>query len=123
MTNLFDEGIQQIEFYSMRRFTHRHRLEIVLVALTQFTGDHRLGFAHVVDRTLDRDNALEIEAIYVIDAADGDFRIRVLHYSLDRVTALADYTADQIVVREDLQRYLTVTIIHHCHTYLLTSLT
>jgi len=83
-------------------------LQIVFVALTQFAGDHRLGFAHVIDRTLDCDNALEIEAIDVVDTADGDLCIGVLHDSLDCVTTLTDNPTDEIVVRENLQSNLAV---------------
>lgn len=96
------------EMWAIRDGTYSHGLQIVFVALAQFAGDHGLGFAHVIDRTLNRDDALEIEAIDVVDTADGDFCIGVLHDSLDCVTALTDNPTDEIVVREDLQGDLTV---------------
>lgn len=85
-----------------------HSLQIVFVALAELAGDHGLGFAHVVDRSFNRDDAFEIEAIDVVDTADGDFCIGVLHDSLDRVAALTDDPTDEIVVREDLQGNLTL---------------
>lgn len=88
--------------------TYSHSLQIVFVALAQFTGDHGLGFAHIIDRALDRDDALEIETIDVVDTADRNFSIGVLHNSLDCVTALTDNPTDEIVVREDLQGNFTV---------------
>lgn len=83
-------------------------MQIVFVALTKLAGDHGLGFAHVVDRSFNRNDALKIEAIDIVDTADGDLRIGVLHDSLDSVTALTDDSTDEIVVREDLQSDLTV---------------
>lgn len=102
-------------YYTKKRWTicdgtYSHSLQIVFVALAQFTGDHGLGFAHVVDRALNRNDALEIETIDVVDTADGDFRIGVLHNSLDCVTALTDNPTDEIVMREDLQGDLTVNV-------------
>lgn len=82
-------------------------MKIVLVALAQLAGDHGLGLAHVLDGTLNRDNALEIEAVDVVDTADGNLRIGILHDSLDGVTAFSDYSTNKIVVREDLQDNLT----------------
>lgn len=62
-----------------------------------------LRLRHVVDRPLHGDYALQVKAVYVVDRADGDFGVGVLHDSLDRVAALADDPADQIVVRQDLE--------------------
>lgn len=84
-------------------------MQIVFVALAKLAGDHGLSFAHVVDRSFNCDDAFEIEAIDVVDTADGDLCISVLHNSLDCVTALADDPTDEIVVREYLQSDLTVT--------------
>lgn len=81
--------------------TYSHSLQIVFVALAQLAGDHGLGFAHIINRALNCDDALEIEAIDVVDTADGDLCIGVLHDSLDRVTALTDDPTDEIVVREN----------------------
>lgn len=78
--------------------TYSHCLQIVLVALTQFTGDHGLGLTHVFDCALNRDYALEIKAVNVIDAADSDLRVGVLHDSLDRVATFADDSSNEIVV-------------------------
>lgn len=83
-------------------------MQIVFVALAQLAGDHGLSFAHVINRALNRDNALEIKAVNVVDAAHGDLCIRVLHDSFDGVSALPDNSANKIVVREDLQSDFTV---------------
>ena len=83
-------------------------MQIIFVALTELAGDHGLGFAHIVDRSLNCDDAFEIEAIDVVDTANSDLRIGVLHDSLDRVTAFTDDSTDEIIVREDLQSDLTV---------------
>lgn len=83
----------------MRDETHSHGLQVILIALTQFTGDHGLGLAHVFDCALNRDYALQIEAVNVVDAADSDLRVGILHDSLDRVAALADNSSNEIVVR------------------------
>ena len=88
--------------------THSHCLQVVLVALAQFAGNHGLGFAHVVDGALHGDDALEIEVVDVVDAAHGDLRVSVLHNFLDGGAALADDASNQIVVREDSQRDLAV---------------
>lgn len=85
-----------------------HSLQIVFVALAELAGDHGLGLAHVVDRSLNCDDAFEIEAIDVVDTADGDLCIGVLHDSFDRITALTDDPTDEIIVREDLQGDLTL---------------
>lgn len=99
-------------------------MQIVFVALAQLAGDHGLGFAHIIDRALNCDDALEIEAIDIVDTANGDLSIGVLHNSLDRVTALTDDSTDEIVVREDLQGDLAVdkqrnNIINVVNVYLL----
>lgn len=47
----------------------RHLLEIILVARLQLLADHLLGPRHVLDRALDRDDALKVEAVDVVDAA------------------------------------------------------
>lgn len=83
--------------------THSHGLKIILVALAQLAGDHGLSLAHVLDRAFNRDNALEIEAVDVVDTADGDLRVGVLHDSLDSVSAFSDDSTNKIVVRKDLQ--------------------
>lgn len=83
-------------------------MQIVFVALAKLAGDHGLGLAHVVDRSLNCDDAFEIEAVDVVDTADGDLCIGVLHDSLDRITALTDDPTDEIIVREDLEGDLTV---------------
>lgn len=87
--------------------THSHSLKIVLVALAQLAGDHGLGLAHVLDGTLNCDNALEVEAVDVVDTADGNLRVGILHDSLDSVTAFSDNSTNKIVVRKDLQDNLT----------------
>lgn len=83
-------------------------MQIIFVALAQFAGDHRFGFAHVIDRSLNGDNTLKIEAIDIVDTTDGDLCIGVLHNSLDCVTTLSNDSTDEIVVSKDLQGNLTV---------------
>lgn len=83
-------------------------MKIILIALAQLAGDHGLSLAHVFDGTFDRDNALQIEAVDVIDTADSDLRIGVLHDSLDSVTSFSNNSTNKIVVREDLQGNLSV---------------
>lgn len=78
-------------------------MQIVLVALSQFAGDHGLGLAHVLDGTLDGDDAFQVKAVYVINAADGDFRVGLLHNPLDGVATLANDSSNQIVVSENLE--------------------
>lgn len=50
---------------------------------------------------LNRDDALEIKAVNVINVAHGDLCVRVLH-SFYGVSALPDNSANEVVVREDL---------------------
>lgn len=88
--------------------THSHSLQVILVTLAQFAGDHGLGLAHVFDRSLNSNDALKIKAIDIVDTADGDLGIGVLHNSLDRITAFPDNSTDEIIVREDLEGDLTV---------------
>lgn len=88
--------------------THSHSLQIILITLAQFAGDHGLGLAHVIDRSLNCNDALEIKAIDIVDTADGDLGVGVLHNSFDRVTTLPDNSSDEIIVRENLQGDLTV---------------
>lgn len=83
----------------LRNETHSHGLQVILITLAQFAGDHGLGLAHVLDCALNRDNTLQIEAVNVVDAADSDLRVSVLHDSLDRVSALADNSSNEIVMR------------------------
>jgi len=78
-------------------------LKIVFIALTQLAGDHGLSLAHVLNGALNSDDALKIEAIDVIDTANGDFRISVLHDSLNSITALSNNSTNKIVMCEDLQ--------------------
>jgi len=88
--------------------THSHSLQIVFVALTELAGDHGFSFAHIVDWSLNCDDAFEIETIDVVDTTDGDLCIGVLHDSFDCVTALTNNPTDEVIVRENLQRDLTV---------------
>jgi len=88
--------------------THSHSLQIILVTLAQFAGDHGLGLAHVLDRSLNSNDALEIKAIDIVDTADSDLGIGVLHNSFDGVTALPDNSTDEIIMREDLEGDLPV---------------
>lgn len=90
-----------------RYVTHSHGLQIILIALAQLARDHGLGLAHVVDRALNRDDALQVETVNVVNAADGNLSIGVLHDSLNCVSTLADNSTDEIVVREYLQSNLT----------------
>lgn len=83
-------------------------MQVVLVALTQLAGDHRLSFAHVIDRAFNCNDALEVKAVDIVDAANGNLRVGVLHDSLDRVSTLTDNSTDEIVMCEDLQGNLTV---------------
>lgn len=83
-------------------------MQVILVTLAQFAGDHGLGLAHVFDRSLNSNDALKIKAIDIVDTADGDLGIGVLHNSLDRITAFPDNSTDEIIVREDLEGDLTL---------------
>lgn len=87
----------------MYMVTNRHGLQIVFVALSELVGDHGLGLGHVLNGALDRDDTLEVEAVDVIDTGDGDLGVGVLHDPLDGVATLADNTANEVVVSEDLQ--------------------
>lgn len=69
--------------------------------MTQFVGDHRFGFAHIIDAAFHRDDAFKIEIVDIIDTAHGYFRVGVLHDLFNRSASLSDDSADQIVVRED----------------------
>lgn len=88
--------------------THSHSLQIILVTLAQLAGDHGLGLAHVFDRTLNRNDTLKVKTINIVNAANSNLGISVLHDSLDRVTTLSDNSTDEIIVREYLQGDLTV---------------
>lgn len=85
----------------------RHRLQIVLVALTQLGADLRLRFAHILNHALDRNNPFQIKWVYVIYAWNGYFGVGLLHDSLNGVAAFSYDASDQIVVRQDLQRDFT----------------
>lgn len=74
-------------------------MQVVLITLTQFAGDHGLGLAHVLDCALNRDYTLQIEAVDVVDAANGNLRVSVLHNSFDCVSTFADNSSDEIVMR------------------------
>lgn len=77
------------------------RLQVILVALTQFRADLRFATRHIVDRTLDRDDALQIEAVDVVDGTDRNLRVGVLHNALNCVARFADDATNQVVVSED----------------------
>lgn len=96
-------GVETGEHEALRR----HRLQVVLVALAQFGADLVLGTRHILDQALDRDDALQIEAVDVVDRADGDLRIGVLHDPLNGVARLANDPSNQIVVGEYLQANFT----------------
>lgn len=74
-------------------------MQVVLITLAQFAGDHGLGFAHVLNCAFNRDYTLQIEAVNVVNAADSDLRVSVLHDSFDRVSTFADNSSDEIVMR------------------------
>lgn len=82
-------------------YTYSHCLQVVLVTLTQFVGDHRFGFAHVIDAAFDRDDAFKIEIVDIVDTAYGYFGVGVLHDLFNGSATLSDDSTDQIVVRED----------------------
>lgn len=71
-----------------------HRLEIILVTLSQFRADLCLGFAHIFDGSLHRYYSLQIERIDVVDTGNGNFGVGFLHDSLDGVASFADYPAN-----------------------------
>lgn len=56
--------VQTGEHHTLRS----HGLQVVLVALPQFGTDHALCSRHVVYAALHRDDPLQIETVYVIDA-------------------------------------------------------
>ena len=89
----------------------RQRLQIILVALTQFGADLTLAARHILNAALHRDNALQIEAVDVVDRAHRDLCVCVLHDPLDGVAILADYAADQVVVGQHFEGYFTVQMI------------
>jgi len=78
----------------------RHRLQIVLVALAQFGANLILSTRHVLNQSLDGDDALQIEAVDVVDRTDGDLRIGVLHDPFNGIARLANDPTNQIVVGE-----------------------
>lgn len=88
--------------------TYSHSLKIIFVALTQFAGDHRFGLAHVIDYTLNCDDAFEVKTVNVIDTTNSDFRVGVLHDSFNCVAAFSDNSTNKIIVCEDLQSDLPV---------------
>ena len=89
-------------------FTHSHGLKIIFVTLTQFLGNHGFGLAHVINGSLDSDDAFKIKAVYVIDTANGDLSVSVLHNPLDCVSTFSDDTTDEVIVCKDLQGDFTV---------------
>lgn len=69
----------------------RHRLQIVLVALPQLRTNLGLRTTHILYRTLDSNDPLQIERIDIVDAGHCDFRVSFLHDPFYRVTPFADY--------------------------------
>lgn len=86
-----------------------HRLQIVLVALTKFRANLVLGPRHIVNGSFHGDDAFQVEAVDVVDGADSDFGVGVLHDAFNCVSTLANDASDQIVVGQDLQNDFTTS--------------
>lgn len=82
-------------------------MQVIFVALAQFRADLIFGPRHIVNRSFHRNDTLQIEAIDVIDGANRDFGVRVLHDAFDGVAALANDATNQIIVRKDFQHNFT----------------
>lgn len=78
-------------------------LQVILVALAQLGGDLGLGAGHVVDASLNCDYSLQVEAVDVVNGGHGDLCVCILHNALNGVSTLANDTANQVIVGQDLQ--------------------
>jgi len=88
----------------IRSLLNVYSLQIVFVVLTELAGDHGFDFTHIVDWSLNCDDAFEIETIDVVDTIDGDLCIGVRHDSFDCVTALTNKIYNTMLKRWDKKK-------------------